>query len=82
VREMLGAYPLEYRIFSRLRRAQIDGDLPPFTVAAAAGPQSPNVFERASGQPLTQGIPGMFTKDGYKKAFQTSVDKTARQLAE
>jgi type VI secretion system protein ImpL len=82
VREMLGAYPLEYRIFSRLRRAQIGGDLPPFTVAAAAGPQSPNVFERASGQPLTQGIPGMFTKDGYKKAFQTSVDKTARQLAE
>jgi type VI secretion system protein ImpL len=82
VREMLGAYPLEYRIFSRLRRAQIDGDLPPFTVAAAAGPQSPNVFERASGQPLTQGIPGMFTKDGYRKAFQTSVDKTAKQLAE
>jgi type VI secretion system protein ImpL len=82
VREMLGAYPLEYRIFSRLRRAQIDGDLPPFTVAAAGGPQSPNVFVRASGQPLTQGIPGMFTKDGYKKAFQTSVDRTAKQLAE
>jgi len=82
VREMLGAYPLEYRIFSRLRRAQIDGDLPPFSVAAAGGPQSPNVFERVSGQPLTQGIPGMFTKDGYKKAFQTSVDRTAKQLAE
>jgi type VI secretion system protein ImpL len=82
VREMLGAYPLEYRIFSRLRRAQIDSDLPPFTVAAAAGPQSPNVFVRASGQPLTQGIPGMFTRDGYRKAFQTSVDRTAKQLAE
>jgi len=82
VREMLGAYPLEYRIFSRLRRAQIDGDLPPFTVAGAAGPQSPNVFIRASGQPLTQGIPGMFTKDGYRKAFQTSVDRMAKQLAE
>jgi type VI secretion system protein ImpL len=82
VREMLGAYPLEYRIFSRLRRAQIDGDVPAFTVAGAAGPQSPNVFVRASGQPLTQGIPGMFTRDGYKQAFQTRVDRMAKQLAD
>ena len=82
VREMLGAFPLEYRVFSRLRRAQLGGDLPEFTVAAAAGPQSPNVFVRASGQPLTQGIAGMFTRDGYHKAFQTSVDRIAKQLAE
>ena len=31
VRDMLVAYPLEYRIFSRLKRAQIGADIPPFT---------------------------------------------------
>jgi type VI secretion system protein ImpL len=82
VREMLGAYPLEYRIFSRLRRVQLGRDLPEFNVAAAGGPQSPNVFVRASGQPLTRGVPGMFTRDGYKQAFEASMTKTAKQLAE
>jgi type VI secretion system protein ImpL len=81
VRDMLVAYPLEYRVFSRLKRAQVGADLPPFTVAGAAGPSALQVFERASGEPLTKGIPGLFTKDGYRKAFQTSVDKATKQLA-
>ncbi|MCE9660219.1 MAG: type VI secretion system membrane subunit TssM [Burkholderiales bacterium] len=81
VRDMLVAFPLEYRVFSRLKRAQIGADIPPFTVAGAAGPASLNVFERASGEPLTKGIPGLFTKEGYRKAFETSVDKATRQLA-
>ena len=58
VRDMLVAYPLEYRVFSRLKRAQVGADLPPFTVAGAAGPAALQVFERASGEPLTKGIPG------------------------
>ena len=81
VRDMLVAFPLEYRVFSRLKRAQIGADIPPFTVAGAAGPASLSVFERASGEPLTKGISGLFTKEGYRKAFETSVDKATRQLA-
>ena len=69
VREMLVAFPLEYRVFSRLKRAQVGADLPPFSVANAAGPASLTVFERVSGEPLTKGIPGLFTRDGYRKAF-------------
>jgi type VI secretion system protein ImpL len=81
VRDMLVAFPLEYRVFSRLKRAQIGADIPAFTVAGAAGPASLSVFERASGEPLTKGIAGLFTKEGYRKAFETSVDKATRQLA-
>ena len=81
VRDMLVAYPLEYRVFSRLKRAQLGADLPPFTVAGAAGPAALQVFERASGEPLTKGISGLYTKEGYQKAFQTSVDKATKQLA-
>jgi type VI secretion system protein ImpL len=81
VRDMLVAFPLEYRVFSRLKRAQVGADIPAFTVAGAAGPQALQVFVRASGEPLTKGIPGLFTKEGYQKAFQTSVDKATKQLA-
>ena len=81
VRDMLVAYPLEYRVFSRLKRSQVGADIQPFTVAGAAGPSALTVFERVSGEPLTKGIPGLFTRDGYRKAFQPAVDKATRQLA-
>jgi type VI secretion system protein ImpL len=81
VRDMLVAYPLEYRVFSRLRRAQVGADIPPFSVANAAGPGALQVFERASGEPLTKGIPGLFTRDGYRQAFEKSVEKATKQLA-
>ena len=81
VREMLIAYPLEYRIFSRMRRSRVGADLPEFTAAGAGGPNAVRVFERASGQPLTKGISGLFTRDGYFKAFNPSIAKVAPVLA-
>jgi type VI secretion system protein ImpL len=79
VRDMLASFPLEYRIYSRLKR-QFRNDLPEFSVAAAAGPNAPKVFERASGEPLSRGVPGFYTRDGYIKAFQGTVAKAAAQL--
>ena len=81
VRDMLVAYPLEYRVFSRLKRARVGADIQPFTVAGAAGPSALTVFERTSGEPLTKGISGLYTREGYRKAFEPAVDKAARQLA-
>ena len=81
VREMLIAYPLEYRIFSRLKRTRVGGDVPDFSAAAAGGPDAVRVFERASGQPLTKGIPGLFTRDGYVKGFNPAITKVATVLA-
>ena len=81
VREMLIAYPLEYRILSRLKRARVGADIPEFTAAGAGGPNAVRVFERNSGQPLTKGIPGLFTREGYFKAFKPSIAKVAPMLA-
>ena len=39
------------------------------------------MFERASGEPLSRGISGLYTKDGYQKAFQASVQVAALKLA-
>jgi len=82
VREMLVAYPLEYRVFSRLKRAKVGGEYPEFSVASAGGPNSVLVFERASGLPLSRGIPGLFTRDAYFKAFRDSMSKVVKQLSD
>lgn len=78
-RDMLTVYPLEYRIYSRLKRSY-RGDLPEFSVARAGGPNAAQVFERASGEPLTKGISGFYSKDGYQKTFQGSLQPVALKL--
>jgi type VI secretion system protein ImpL len=82
VREMLVAFPLEYRIVSRMKRARLGADFPEWTAAGAGGPNAIRVFERNSGQALTKGIPGLFTRDGYFKAFKPSIAKSMPALAE
>ncbi len=81
VRAMLASYPLEQRIFSRLKRQRMGRDIPQFSVANAAGPSAPLVFERASGRPLTEGVSGWFTYDGYHKRFQNEVTTLTAVMA-
>ena len=81
VRAMLASYPLEQRIFSRLKRQRLSKDVPAFSLANAAGPSAPLVFERASGKPLTEGVPGWFTFDGYHKRFQSAVETLTLTMA-
>jgi type VI secretion system protein ImpL len=81
VRDMLVSYPLEYRVYSRIKRQYRPGDIPDFTAAAAGGPNAAQVFERASGEPLTKGISGLYTKAGYEKFLKPAVQKATLQLA-
>lgn len=81
VRLLLNSYPLEQRIYSRLKRQGLGDKFPDFTVAKAGGPQSGLVFQRASGKPLTEGVKGLFTFDGYYKGFRNQVDVVAQMLA-
>ncbi len=79
VRDLLSVFPLEYRIYSRLKRQYRD-DLPEFSVARAAGPNAQLVFVRRSGEPLSKGISGFFSKAGYQANFQSSVQPLAMRL--
>jgi type VI secretion system protein ImpL len=79
-RQMLASFPLEYRVYSRIKR-QYRGNLPEFSVARAAGPNARAVFERASGEPLSKGISGFYSREGYQNAFQGLVQIAAAKLA-
>jgi type VI secretion system protein ImpL len=73
VRERLAGFSLAQRGYSRLKREL--GALPmrEFTIAEAAGDRSAQVFTRASGKPITRGVPGLFTRHGYHKVFMPEV---------
>jgi type VI secretion system protein ImpL len=43
--------------------------LPSWTIADHAGPAGTWVFRRVSSQPLGDGIPGLYTRDGFFKTF-------------
>lgn len=81
VRAVLASYPLEQRIFSRLKRLRLANDVAAFSVADAAGPSAALVFERASGSPLSDGVAGLFTYNGYHQRFQQAVAQITPQLA-
>ena len=79
-RSVIGRDELAKRIYDRLKREPMP-DVRDFTIAEKAGPKAMLVFERASGEPLTKGVPGLYTKDGYYKHFARRLGQTALQLA-
>lgn len=83
VRHRLAQLSPAQRAYSRLKQLLLTGDkLPPdFTVIRASGPEAPQVFTRRSGQPLTQGISGFFTYDGYHATFSHELPKVTALLA-
>lgn len=82
VRNLLARYPLANRVYSRLKREGVGEQFPEFTVLRAAGPSAPLVFTRLSGKPLSSGVPGLFSHDGYHKAFKRESERVANQLAD
>ncbi len=80
VRGVLASVPLPQRIYSRLKRLGVAEGIAPFTIARAAGPSAGLAFMRASGEPLTHGVPGLYTYDGYHQGFQRDLEVTAAEL--
>ncbi|WP_425495767.1 type VI secretion system membrane subunit TssM [Paraburkholderia hayleyella] len=57
------------RLYQRAKAAMQKEAPDEFTLLRAVGPQAGTVFTRASGQPLSRGVPGLFTFDGYRNLF-------------
>jgi type VI secretion system protein ImpL len=83
VRQRLAQMSPAQRAYSRLKQLLLTGNgLPPdFTVVRASGPEAPQIFNRQSGRPLTQGISGLFTYDGYHGVFTHELPKITALLS-
>ena len=73
----LARMPLEQRVYNRLKRQLARSKLPEFSIASAGGRDATAVFTRRSGEPLTRGINGMFSVDGYKKFLEQNEEAAA-----
>lgn len=83
VRQRLAQMSPAQRAYSRLKQLLMTGtNLPAeFTVVRASGPEAPQIFNRRSGRPLTQGISGLFTYDGYHNLFTHELPKVTALLS-
>ena len=81
-RENLGGTPLAARIYERLRRDGLGPGWQDFTVSRAGGDQAKLFFERRSGKPINQGIPALYTYDGYTQGFDKAIDRLISSAAE
>ncbi len=79
-REALGRTASAQRVYNRLKRQGVGSEVADFTIARAGGPTAALVFVRASGEPLTRGVPGLYSFDGYHKHFVKQAERVSRQL--
>ena len=78
---LIARMTLSDRVYGRLKRLlEHDDNLKPVSLAALGGPQSELVFTRKSGKPLSEGIPGLYTPDGYWKSFDKQIDTVTAAL--
>ena len=72
-RGRIATVPLAQRVYSRIRPSAAAQRLPEWRPSDALGPAGVPLFVRASGKPLTDGIPGFFTVDGFHKVLLPSL---------
>lgn len=74
--------PLADRVMSRLRPlADNARNAPPWRPSDVLGPAGSRYFVRASGQPLNEGIPGLFTVEGLYRIVLPALPQAVREAA-
>lgn len=79
-RSAFAGVSLAQRAYSRVRPSAAAQRLPPWLPSDAVGPAGVDLFVRASGKPLTDGIPGFLTVDGFHKVLLPALDTAARSV--
>lgn len=81
-RAELTAMPLDERAYQRIRSDAAMSGLPEFRLPLVLGSIAEEVFERRSGASLREGIPGLYTLNGYRGVFEPERDQIVGHLLE
>lgn len=73
--------PVAERVYSRIRDSQAAAQVPDWTPAAVLGAAGTPLFVNASGQPLTDGVPGFFTKRGFYTVLLPALSHATQDVA-
>ena len=80
VRDELDQYGLAERAYSRMLRLHANGGPEDSSLISLAGAEATMVFERSSLRALNEGVPSLFSYDGYWNVFSKRVDAVTEQL--
>ncbi len=73
--------PLAARVYSRIKPSAAASRVAPWLPSEALGPAGMRLFVRASGKPLTDGIPGFLTVEGFHKVLLPALGPAAVEVA-
>jgi type VI secretion system protein ImpL len=73
--------PLANRVYSQIAPSAAAQGLVPWQPSDALGPAGAQMFVRASGKPLSVGIPGFYTVKGFYDVLLPSLAETAKKIA-
>ena len=80
-RLVLNQRPLAERAYSLLKTNKKVTELPDWRISENAGPAADRVFLRPSGRKLSEGIPGLYTYNGFYKVFLPLLPDIAKEVA-
>lgn len=80
VRALLAETPLSERIYQSMVKAPAARNLPQFRITDVGGPAVSRVLLRPSGAPLSAGVEGIYTHDGFHEYFLAEVLEVAERL--
>ena len=69
------------RVYSRIRDSAAAAQVPPWVPGDAMGAAGAGLFTRASGKPLTEGVPGFYTPAGFHLVLLPALTHAAQDVA-
>ena len=81
-RAVLNRQPMAEYVYNRMLRSAVVQAIPEWSVADAAGPSAGRVFQLRNGKPITSGMPGVFTYDGYHDVFLPLLPRVTKDATE
>jgi type VI secretion system protein ImpL len=80
-RSAFAAVSMSQRVYSRIRPSAAAQHLPAWRPSDALGAAGAGLFVRSSGKPISDGIPGFFTVNGFHTVLLPSLADTVKEVA-
>ncbi len=80
IQTLLAEKPVSQRIYSSIINSPPAKSLPAWRILEEGGPLTSRVIIRPSGAPLSEGVDGIFTKNGFYNVFLPAALDVAQQL--
>lgn len=73
-RRILSSFSFAERAYQTIKASLMKNNVADFSFLSGAGAKGSFVFQRSSGQLLSDGIPGLFTRVGYREVFLPALE--------